>query len=86
MIHQAWQPRLLTRVDVGVLLHVRLLVESLATVLARVGTRIRMYQKVSGQRRTALESFATLFTIKGFLAIVHRPGKSRNVKMTRLSA
>lgn len=39
----------LTRVDVSMLLHVRLLMKSLATVLTRVGPCIRVYQEVSGQ-------------------------------------
>ena len=86
MIHSQDDLLVLTRVDVGVFLHVRLLVKSLATILARVGTRVRMYQEVSGQRRTALESFATLFAIKGFFAIVDRPERDwheRNGSSTR---
>ena len=65
--------RLLTSVDVGVLFHVRLLVESLATVLARIGTRVRVDQEVGGQRRTPLESLAALLAIESLFAVMNRP-------------
>ena len=63
----------LTRVDVSMLLHVRLLMKSLATVLTRVGPCIRVYQEVSGQCRTSFERFPTLFAIKSLFAIMNRP-------------
>lgn len=64
---------LFTSVDVGVLLHVGLLMESLATVLARVGPRVRMNEEVRGQRGAPLERFSALFTAKGFFAVVYGP-------------
>lgn len=45
-----------TCVDVGVFLHIRFLVKSLAAVLAWVRPRVRVDQQVSGQRRGAFES------------------------------
>lgn len=39
-----------TCVNVGVFLHIRFLVKSLATVLAGVRPRVRVDQQVSGQR------------------------------------
>ena len=39
----------LTSVDIGVLLHVRLLVEALAAELAGVGPRVRVDEQVCGQ-------------------------------------
>lgn len=49
----------LTCVDVGVLLHVRLLVEALPTELAGVGPRVRVDEQVGRQGGRALEGFAT---------------------------
>lgn len=54
--------RLLARVDVGVLLHVRLLVEALLAEAARVGARVRVDQQVGGERGAALEGLAALAT------------------------
>jgi hypothetical protein len=53
--------------NVSVFLHVRLLVEPLAAVLARVRPRVRVDEEVRGQRRTPLETFATLITLKSKL-------------------
>lgn len=47
-----------TCVDVRVLLHVRLLVETLAAELAGVGPRVRVDEQVRGQGGRALEGFA----------------------------
>ena len=52
----------LTGMDVGVLFHVRLLVEALAAELAGVGPRVRVDEQVRGQRGGALEAFAADFT------------------------
>ena len=54
----------LTGVDVGVFLHVRLLVEALATVLARVGPRVRVDQKVRRERRRSLERLLALLALE----------------------
>ena len=48
----------LTGVDIGVLLHVRLLVEALAAELAGVGPRVRVDEQVRGQGGRALEGLA----------------------------
>lgn len=45
------------------LLHVGFLVKSFAAVLARVRSRVRVDQQVSGQRGRALESLAALFAL-----------------------
>lgn len=57
---RAWRgnPGRLTGVDVGVLLHVRLLVETLPAELAGVGPRVRVDEQVRGQGGRALEGFA----------------------------
>ena len=48
----------LTGMDVGVLFHVRLLVEALAAELAGVGPRVRVDEQVRGQGGRALEGLA----------------------------
>ena len=55
-----------TCVDVRVFLHVRLLVESFAAVLAGVGSRVAVDEQVRGEGARALKTFAALFTLKGF--------------------
>lgn len=50
-----------TCVDESVLLHVRLLVEPLPAVLARIRPRVRMDEQVRGKRGGALEAFAADF-------------------------
>lgn len=47
--------------DESVLLHVRLLVEPLPAVLARIRPRVRMDEQVRGKRGGALEAFAADF-------------------------
>lgn len=42
--------RFLTGVDVGVLLHIRLLVKPLATILTGIRSRVRVDQQVSAER------------------------------------
>ena len=54
------QSNVLTGVYVRVLLHVRLLVKSFATELARVGSRVGVNEKVRGERRRPLERLAAL--------------------------
>ena len=49
--------------DVGVLLHVGLLVEALATELARVGPRVRVDEQVRGQSGRPLEGFPALLAL-----------------------
>ena len=64
----------LTCVYVGVFLHVGLLVEALATVLAGVGPGVCVDEQVGGEGGGALECLATLFAAKRpFLShILHR--------------
>lgn len=61
-----------TRVYERVLLHVRLLVEALAAVLAGVGPRVGMYEQVSGQRGRALEDFPAHAAAKFSAILTHR--------------
>lgn len=51
-----------TCVNVGVLLHVRLLMKPFTAILAGVGTGVRVNEQMRGQRGRALERFATLAT------------------------
>lgn len=48
----------------GVLLHVGLLVKALATVLARIGPGVRMYEQMGGKGGRTLEDFPTLCAVK----------------------
>ena len=61
----------LTGVDVGVLLHVGLLVEALATELARVRSRVRVDQQVCGESGRPLEGFPALLALKNLLDVVN---------------
>lgn len=54
-------------------LHVALLVESFATVLAGVGPRVRVYQEMSGQCGASLERLAALFAFERFFGRVYGP-------------
>ena len=63
------------------LLHVALLMETLATVIAGIWARIAVYQQMRGQRAGSFESFATLFTFEYLLHVVNGPLK----KMTIMS-
>ena len=58
--------------DVRVLLHVGLLMETLAAVHAGVRSRIGMDEQVRGQCRRALEAFAARFTLEAALLRVRR--------------
>jgi len=60
-------------VDVGVFLHVRLLVEPFAAVLARVGSGVRVDQQVRGQSGRPLERLPALFALEDFFHAVHGP-------------
>lgn len=62
--------RLLTCMYVGMLLHVGLLVEPLAAVLAGVGPRVRVDQEVSGQRARPLEALPALLALERFFISV----------------
>jgi hypothetical protein len=66
----------LTGVDVCVLLHVRLLVEALATELTRVRSRVRVDEQVCGQSGGPLERLPALLTLENLLNVVDRSGKS----------
>lgn len=57
---------LFTGVNVGVFLHVRLLVEPFAAVLTRVRPRVRVDEQVRGESGGALECFATHLAFKAF--------------------
>lgn len=48
----------------GVLLHVRLLVKALATVLARIGPGVGMYEQMGGKGGRTLEDLPTLCAVK----------------------
>lgn len=67
--------------NVGVLLHVRLLVEALATELARVGPSVRVDEQVGGQRGRALEGFATHSALEA--ALLPEETRPRGVRRGR---
>lgn len=58
---------------VGVLLHVALLVESLAAVAAGIRPRVAVYEQMRGEGAGALEALAALFALKDLLHVVHGP-------------
>jgi len=64
-------PLVLTGVDVGVLLHVGLLVEALATELAWVRSRVRVDQQVCRESGRPLERLPALLTLEDFLDVVN---------------
>jgi len=64
-------------VDVGVLLHVALLVEPLAAVVAGVRPRVAVDEQVGGQGAGALEALSALLALEHLLHVVHRPGMER---------
>ena len=66
-------PRL-TSVDEGVLLHVRLLVEALPTVLAGVGPDVGVDEQMRGQSGGTLEDLSAHCTTKGFPLQYKRDG------------
>lgn len=81
--------RFFTGVYVRVLLHVRLLMEALAAVLARVGPRVRVDEQVRGQRRGALERLAALLALEdaaGTRAVQLPPGLARRSRCRRRGA
>ena len=55
---------LYTCVYIGVLLHIRFLMEPLATEGAGIRPSVRVYQQMGGQSAAALECLATLGTLK----------------------
>lgn len=58
---------------VRVLLHVALLMESLAAKLTRVGPRVRVYEQVSAQGGRPFEGLAALLALEHLLRGVNRP-------------
>jgi hypothetical protein len=68
----------LTSVDVGVLLHVRLLVKPFATILTRIRPRVGMDQQMRRQSRAALKRFPALFAREGLLIIVNSSERRKN--------
>ena len=64
--------RVLTGMDIGVLLHIRFLVETLPAVLARVRPRVGVDQQVRRQRAAPLESLPALRARELLLLRVHR--------------
>jgi len=64
-------------VDVGVLLHVALLVEPLAAVVAGIRPRVAVDEQVGGQCAGALEALSALLALEHLLHVVHRPGMER---------
>ena len=58
--------------NVGVFLHVGLLVEPLSAVLARVRPRVRVDEEVRRQRGAPLEGLAALLARERLLAVVNR--------------
>lgn len=58
---------------VGVLLHVALLVETLAAELAGVGPSVRVYEQVGTECARAFERLAALFALEDLLRRVDRP-------------
>lgn len=57
--------------NVGVLLHVRLLVEALAAVWTGVRSGVGVDQQVGGERGGALEALSALWAAEGLLLRVH---------------
>lgn len=68
-----YTPTVLTGVYVGVLLHVALLVESLAAVAAGIRPRVAVYEQMRGEGAGALEALAALFALKDLLHVMHGP-------------
>lgn len=65
--------------DVGVLLHITLLMESLAAVAAGIRPRVAVDEQMGGEGAGALEAFAALFALEDLFHVVHRPvWKKRN--------
>jgi len=53
-----------TSMNVGVLLHVRLLVKTFATVATWIGSGVTVYEQMGGEGRRSLERLTTLNTCK----------------------
>lgn len=58
--------------NVGVLLHIALLMESLSTVFAWIWSRIGVDQQMRGECAAPLECLAALTTCELLLVVVHR--------------
>lgn len=72
----------LTGVNVGVLLHITLLMESLAAVAAGIRPRVAVDEQMGGEGAGALEAFAALFALEDLFHIVHRPGRRSRGRKT----
>lgn len=59
--------------NIGVLFHVRLLMESFITMRTRIGAGVRMNHHVGAQGRRTFERFATLFAIERFIRRMNHP-------------
>lgn len=75
--------RLFTSVYVCVLLHITLLVESLSTILARVGSGIAVNKQVCRKSAAALEALSTLFALEHLFRAVDRPVLSQADLMSK---
>lgn len=62
-----------TCMDIGVLLHVTLLVESFTAVLTGIRSGIGVDQQMRGEGGRALECLTALFTVKASLLSMNRP-------------
>ncbi len=70
--------------NVRVLLHVGLLVEALAAVLARIGPRVRMNEQVRRERARPLEALAALAALEAALVLVRRPVVLQTHQVTKV--
>lgn len=76
----------LTGVNVRVFLHIRLLVEPLAAVLAGVRPRVRVDEQVRGESGGALEGFAAHLALEAFFLIKDKSTKSVTRSSTKRAA
>ena len=72
-----------TCVDVGVFLHVALLVEPLPAVGAGIGSRVTVYEEVRGQGAGSLEGLSALLALKHLLHVVDGPVRERKKRRTQ---
>ena len=55
--------------NIGMLLHVRFLMEPFTTVITRIWSSITVYQQMRGKCAASFESLCTLWTLKIFLLV-----------------
>ena len=72
-----------TCVDVGVLLHVALLVEPLPAVGAGIGSRVTVYEEVRGQGAGSLKGLSALLALKHLFHVVDGPVRERKKRRTQ---